>query len=80
MESQSGKRRRNPQRLMKYEDPRMYEWMTPKELAAFFHKSHRTIKRYRAMGFTMAGHRQTPAALSVWMLSRGVGSRKRVTG
>lgn len=58
---------------MKHEDPRMLQWMSPKELAAFFAISHRTVKRYRARGFLMLpNHRQTPSALMSWLCSQGM--------
>lgn len=64
---------------MKFDDPRMFQYMSPKELAAFFAISHRTVKRYRARGFLMLpNHRQTPAALMAWLVAqkpRGAFSR-----
>lgn len=59
---------------MKWDDSRMHDWMSPKELAAFFHLSHATIKNYRRRGFMMPGHRQTPSALVVWM-AKNIGKR-----
>lgn len=62
---------------MKHEDPRMLQYMSPKELAAFFAVSHRTVKRYRARGFLMLpNHRQTPAALLVWLCGQGLNANR----
>lgn len=43
---------------------------SPKELAAAFSVSHKTIKRWRAQGFVMIHHRGTIRGLLSWLHRR----------